>query len=128
MTTQCAAMRPSWTPLNVALMVLGFIIFWPLGLAVLAYILWGDRLRGEFDGLKERLSSLPRGTATGNSAFDAYRSRELGRLEAERRRLDRERREFSEFLRNLRRAKDQEEFDRFMADRAHSAEQRTQSG
>jgi hypothetical protein len=121
-------MRPSWTPLNVALMVLGFIIFWPLGLAVLAYILWGDRLLGEFDRLKDQFSSLPGAAGTGNSAFDAYRSRELERLEAERRRLDRERREFSEFLRNLRRAKDQDEFDRFMTDREQSAEQRTQSG
>lgn len=117
MTTQCMAVRPAWTPLNVALMVLGFIIFWPLGLAMLAYILWGDRLRDEFDGVKQQFSSFGSRSSTGNTAFDAYRSRELERLEAERRRLDEERREFSEFLRNLRRAKDQDEFDRFMAER-----------
>ena len=121
MTTYCATMRPSWTPLNVALMVLGFIIFWPLGLAMLAYILWGDRLRGEFDGFKQQFSGFSSRHATGNSAFDDYRARELERLEAERRRLDEERREFSEFLRNLRRAKDQDEFDRFMAAREKSA-------
>ena len=44
-------------------------------------------------------------------------ARELERLEAERRKLDEERREFSEFLRDLRRAKDHDEFDRFMAER-----------
>jgi hypothetical protein len=27
-------------------MVLGFVVFWPLGLAMLAYILWGDRFEG----------------------------------------------------------------------------------
>lgn len=27
----------------IALMVVGFVVFWPLGLAVLAYILWGER-------------------------------------------------------------------------------------
>ena len=126
MTTHCATMRPCWTPLNVALMVLGFIIFWPLGLAMLAYILWGDRLRGEFDGLKQQVSSFNHGHSTGNTTFDGYRARELERLEAERRRLDEERREFSEFLRNLRRAKDQDEFDRFMADREKGAGERAQ--
>ena len=121
MTTRSATMRPAWTPLNIALMVLGFIIFWPLGLAMLAYILWGDRLGDEFESLKEQFSSFQQPRSTGNVAFDDYRRRELDRLEAERRRLDEERREFSDFLRNLRRAKDQEEFDRFMADRARSA-------
>jgi hypothetical protein len=34
------------TPATIALMVLGFMVFWPLGLAMLAYIIWGDRLEG----------------------------------------------------------------------------------
>ena len=41
-----ALIRPAWTPATIALMVLGFVVFWPLGLAMLAYILWGDRLDG----------------------------------------------------------------------------------
>ena len=36
--TQTQALRPGWTPLTIALMVLGFVFFWPLGLAMLAYI------------------------------------------------------------------------------------------
>ncbi len=32
--------RGKWTPLSIAVMVIGFIIWWPLGLAALAYILW----------------------------------------------------------------------------------------
>src|SRR5690606_13486989 len=31
-----AIIKPAWSPLTIALMVLGFIIFWPLGMAVLA--------------------------------------------------------------------------------------------
>ncbi len=57
-------------------------------------------------------------------AFDEYRQRELRRLEEERRRLDEERREFETYVQNLRRAKDQEEFDRFMADRNAPQDQR----
>jgi hypothetical protein len=41
-----ALIRPAWTPATIALMVIGFMVFWPLGLAMLAYIIWGDRLDG----------------------------------------------------------------------------------
>ena len=43
---QSAMIRPDWTPATIALMVLGFVVFWPLGLAMLAYILFGERLQG----------------------------------------------------------------------------------
>src|SRR5438876_645672 len=41
-----ALIRPAWTPATIALMVIGFMVFWPLGFAMLAYIVWGDRLDG----------------------------------------------------------------------------------
>ncbi len=125
--TNTAIFQPGWTPITIGLMVLGFIIFWPLGLAMLAYILWGDRLKGKFNtnrtswsygGSSSYRHRYWQGENTGNAAFDDYRKSELERLEAERRKLEEERAEFESFLGNLRRAKDQEEFDRFMADRA----------
>jgi hypothetical protein len=48
---------------------------------------------------------------SGSRAFDEYRAATLRRLEAEQR-------DFHDFLRRLRAAKDQAEFDRFVADRA----------
>jgi hypothetical protein len=121
------ALRPAWTPLTIALMVLGFIVFWPLGLAMLAYILWGERMpevRRHFAGMKRDWAHERGGcggtrgfSRSGNVAFDEYRARELKRLEEERRKLEEERREFESFMQNLRRARDQEEFDRFMHDR-----------
>lgn len=121
-------LRPGWTPLTIALMVIGFIIAWPLGLAMLAYILWGDRLpemgrrlRSQIDPSVFGNRAGPGfGATTGNSAFDAYRDRELARLEEERRRIDAMRADFDAFLRELREKKDQEEFDRFMAARGHA--------
>ncbi|MEZ5841662.1 MAG: DUF2852 domain-containing protein [Hyphomicrobiales bacterium] len=115
-----ALFRPAWTPLTIALMVIGFVVFWPLGLAMLAYILWGDRFEDMLADVRGNVRRAGAGTS-GNHAFDDYRQRELARLEEERRRLDAEREEFSEFVRNLRRAKDQEEFDRFMTDRGTKA-------
>lgn len=120
------ALRPAWTPLTIVLMVIGFMLFWPLGLIMLAYILWGDHvpeIRRHFAGMRRSWSRdwsgcRPRGYArSGNSAFDDYRDRELRRLDEERRRLDEERRQFEAFVFNLRRARDQEEFDRFMRER-----------
>lgn len=122
--THTMTIRPAWTPLTIFLMVIGFMIAWPLGLLMLAYILWGDRIPDfRRDGVTVRHRMHARYYArsdSGNVAFDEYRHRELQRLEEERRRLDEERRDFETFVRNLRRAKDQEEFDRFMAERRQS--------
>ena len=131
-----ALIRPAWTPATIALMVGGFMIFWPLGLAMLAYILWGDRLEGfkrdvnrgtdRFMGSFKRAGFKP-GFAerTGNVAFDEWRETELSRLDEERRRLNEAASEFESYARELRRAKDQEEFDRFMRDRNARRNERT---
>lgn len=110
------SVRPGWSPVTVGLMVLGFIIAWPLGLAVLAYILWGDRLHTFMDEARYRMGTRRAGN-TGNLAFDDYREQELKRLEEERRKLDAMREEFDAFMHELRRAKDKDEFDRFMNER-----------
>lgn len=124
--------RPAWTPATIAMMVLGFMIFWPLGLAMIAYIIWGERLdafkrdanektdqvfsafktNGPFAGVNR--ASMSR---TGNVAFDDWREAELERLNEERQKLDEMRDEFDSHMRELRRARDEEEFNRFMDDR-----------
>jgi hypothetical protein len=132
---QSAWIRPEWNPATIALMVLGFVVFWPLGLAMLAYILFGDRLH---DFKREANATVDRGFetmrrytgnrgfgqyagGTGNAAFDDWRRQELERIENERRKLDEARAEFDEYLGELRRAKDQEEFARFMRERGSRA-------
>jgi hypothetical protein len=129
---QSALIRPDWTPATIALMVLGFVVFWPLGLAMLAYIIFGDRLKtfkkdvndatdGFFSSMRKRGGASPRGygfrSETGNVAFDDWRDAELSRLDEERRKLDEMREEFDSYVRELRKAKDQEDFDRFMRER-----------
>ncbi|MCH8467369.1 MAG: DUF2852 domain-containing protein [Roseinatronobacter sp.] len=96
--------KTSW----IAAMVLAFIVFWPLGLAILAYLIWGKKMFG-----KSCRNSLQRGAmaaqSSGNSAFDAYKADTL-------RRLEEEQTAFSDFLKRLRDAKDKAEFDAFMED------------
>ena len=129
-----AIIKPQWGPLTIAMMVLGFVVWWPLGLAMLAYILWGEMFGGSSDKV-ERFAQRgrawaekcgPRGHAfrggfhhssSGNAAFDDYRAEQLRRLDEERRRLDEEINAFHEYMSNLRQAKDREEFDRFMRER-----------
>jgi Protein of unknown function (DUF2852) len=124
--------RPAW----LALMVLGFIVFWPVGLAILAYLLWSGRMgcgrhadlsrwqeraaerwerkRDRFEQRMQRWEQRWGRQAglrpTGNRAFDEYREEALKRLEEEAA-------EFRTFLDRLRLARDRAEFDEFMRDR-----------
>lgn len=128
-----AIIKPQWGFVTIALMVLGFIIWWPLGLAMLAYIIWGENFGGSAEKAQNFVNRQrnwarehcgPNGRhrhgfshSSGNAAFDDYRAEQLKRLDEERRRLDEEIAEFHEYMRNLRMARDREEFDRFMHDR-----------
>lgn len=118
---------PPFHPARILVMVAGFIIWWPIGLAILAYSLWSknmgcwshdrhgrwadkmermqekmERMRGRMDGRGYYAPS------SGNRAFDDYRMETL-------RRLEEEQKEFKDFLERLRHARDKEEFDAFMA-------------
>ena len=120
----------------IALIVLGFMAFWPIGLAILAFTIWSgrmgcgyhggaghegrwqhkmERMQRKMDWMRSRMGgSAAYGWAyarpSGNRAFDEYRAETL-------RRLEEEQREFREFLERLRMAKDKSEFDQFMAER-----------
>ena len=115
--------KPAW----IALIVLGFMVWWPVGLSVLAFTVgsgrmgcghqghWQnkiDRMQRKMDWMRSRVSGGPWNytPTSGNRAFDDYRADTLRRLEDEQR-------EFREFLERLRLAKDKTEFDQFMAER-----------
>lgn len=129
--------RMSWKPYEIAAVILGFFIFWPLGLGILLWKLW-HRAQGLDSDLyafaqeqgarvKDAVSGLAReGSAwggpsfmrsTGNVAFDEWREGELARLEEERRKLAEAERDFAEHIDQLRRARDREEFEPFMRGR-----------
>lgn len=124
-----ALIRPAWTPVTIAMMIIGFMIFWPLGLAMIAYIIWGDRLdqfKTDVNAATEKASDMfsRKGKSfggferTGNVAFDDWREAELKRLHEERMKLDAMRAEFDDYARELRRAKDEAEFNAFMSHKA----------
>ena len=100
----------------IAAMVLGFIFIWPIGLALLFYMIWSKRMFSKNACVNRRMYSNAVNTLrpTGNSAFDSYKADTL-------RRLEEEQGKFEEFLERLREAKDKSEFDQFMDDRARAA-------
>ena len=130
--------KPAW----IGLMIVSFILWWPLGLVVLGYLVgsgrmscWahggGERWQRRMERMQERMERMQgaaerwgggrryRGTS-GNRAFDEYRAETL-------RRLEEEQREFMEFLDRLRHAKDKVEFDQFMAERGRPQGETPQS-
>jgi hypothetical protein len=113
--------NPAW----IALTVVSFLIWWPLGLVTLGYLIGSGRMarwtgcgarrwqqQAQSNQAQSNLGGWwgMRSTSTGNRAFDEYRAETL-------RRLEEEQREFKAFLDRLRHAKDKAEFDEFMAER-----------
>lgn len=134
--------RAPWKPLELVAMILGFIVFWPIGLMIVFWKIWqrkhgyeGDmfafgrmqaaRFKETFGAEMGWPAAGERKSAdgwrgpgfmrsSGNVAFDDWREGELARLEEERRKLAESERDFAEHIDQLRRAKDREEFDSFM--------------
>lgn len=133
----------------IAAMILGFVLFWPVGLAILFYMIWSGRMSCSYNStwgsearwqrkmdkmqmkmerwneMRQRFWGGQGGgqgfASTGNRAFDEYRSETIRRLEDEAR-------EFKDFLERLRHAKDKAEFDQFMADRRNPPPARGDEG
>jgi hypothetical protein len=116
-------------PVAIAFTILGFIFWWPVGLAMLFYTIGSGRM-GCFGRRRRAMyqqgwqdagpwanwktwacgpSDRPASTS-GNRAFDEYKAETL-------RRMEEEQKEFGSFLDRLRFAKDKSEFDQFMAER-----------
>jgi hypothetical protein len=121
-------------PLLIAGAVVGFMVWWPVGVALLCLAIWNRRLGRVLFGMDHGGGGGsrfgcggwgggrngpwgPRGGpgrstrgSSGNHAFDDYRAATL-------RRLEEEQAEFTSFLDRLRFAKDKAEFDQFMEER-----------
>ena len=97
----------------IAAMVLGFVFFWPIGLALLIYMNWSKRMFSKSCSHKSHRRHMRH--TSGNTAFDAYKNETL-------RRLEEEQGNFEAFLKRLRDSKDKAEFDQFMNERANDTD------
>jgi len=132
--------KPAW----IALMILGFIVWWPLGLVALVFLFGSGRMacwhhdparwQYKMEKLQRKMdlaNSWMSGNSQGGSAWggnpwggnpwktppsSGNRAFDEYRTDTLRR-LEEEQKEFHEFLGRLRMAKDKSEFDQFMAER-----------
>jgi Protein of unknown function (DUF2852) len=131
--------KPAW----IVLIVLGFMVWWPLGLAILAFTIgsgrmgcgmhgqgpwngrWEDRwqrkmerMQAKMDWMRSRMSGNPSGGSPWGGGASTSGNHAFDEYRTETlKRLEEEQREFREFLDRLRFAKDKTEFDQFMAER-----------
>src|SRR5262245_28180736 len=134
--------RAAW----LALMVLGFIVYWPIGLAILAYIIWSGRMgmgcgwhgrRGDVEEWRtraiERVNRAAEHWQRKRARWEDRRQRwggpydgglsETGNRAFDEyradalRKLEEEAQEFRAFLDRLRMARDRAEFDEYMKER-----------
>jgi hypothetical protein len=133
MTTIAARLDDIGKPAWIVLMIVGFFVWWPIGLVVLGYLIgsgrmgcwmhgresrWRQRMQQGVDQMRSGAGwwgGPNQAASSGNRAFDEYRTETLRRLEDEQR-------DFFEFLNRLRHAKDKAEFDQFMNERGRRPE------
>jgi hypothetical protein len=136
--------RPAW----IALMVLGFVAWWPAGLAILAFIIGSGRMscwnhhgwshhgwshhgmdhwQRKIERLQQKMDRMRNmAPGAGESWWGQPRSSGNRAFDEYRietlRRLEQEQQEFRDFLDRLRHARDKAEFDEFMAERRNHPE------
>jgi hypothetical protein len=127
----------------IAITVLSFVLFWPVGLVVLGFLYgsgrmgcWqhnGDRWQRRADRMQRGFDRMQQGMERMQATADRWRGMYQGNRDSRPgpsgnrafdeyradtlRRLEDEQREFLEFLDRLRHAKDKAEFDQFMTER-----------
>lgn len=137
---KCRNSNSNWRLPNIAFMVGGFMLFPPVGFAVLAWLVIGKNvdiigtIKSKFNAgapsMKQQFKSRRHYSHTGNSAFDSYKHDSISRLEEEmlrrKEQLKEEETMFNDFVINLQKSKDQAEFDQFMQAQKAAAKSATE--
>lgn len=110
----------NWSSMNIFAMVLGFIVFWPLGLFMIYWIMSG-RNAVELPAVARRLWSKIGGKwdlrddTENNVVFNEYQQTQYDRIHEIKQEIKGRSTRFQEFRADVKRKADQEEFDHFMA-------------
>jgi hypothetical protein len=120
----CCA-RGNWSWLNIAAMVLGFVFFWPAGLAILFWILSGRNVKDIPEAVQSKWSGMIGGvfgaTRNGphsnseNSVFDEFQQTQYDRISEIKEEIKTRARRFRDFRFDARRRAEEKEFSDFMS-------------
>ena len=112
--------RGNWSALNIAAMVVGFVIFWPIGLFILYWIVTGRSVKELPQSIHTQWSKVVgrwHGNDSGpsdNVIFNDFQQTQYDRIREIKDEIKERSRRFAEFRANAKRRADEEEFSRFM--------------
>ncbi len=113
--------RGHWSVANIAAMVLGFVIFPPLGLVVLAWTILGHPIQELPGWVRDKWNQVFRSrtagsnTNSGNSVFNDFQQTQYDRIQEIKEEIRKRAEAFRAYRDNLKRRQDQQEFDDFMS-------------
>lgn len=116
--------KGNWSPLNIGVMVVAFVLFWPIGLFVLYWNISGRDARDLPATVKQKWSSMfnrnsstheSTSTASHNSVFEEFQQTQYDRIAEIKEEIKARTNRFNEFRSNTKRREEEEEFSKFMA-------------
>lgn len=122
----------NWSGANIATMVLGFVLFWPIGLFVLWWIMIGRDVRDIpqwfyqqwtwVTGMRNGNLSFVEGGNSDNVVFNEFQQTQHDRIREIKEEIKARAHRFTDFRADVKRRADEEEFNRFMADKPTAAD------
>lgn len=115
----------NWSGINITAMIIGFVVFWPVGLLIMFSNMSGrdvkdlpQEIRGKWSSLTanwSRNESFSRSDYSDNDVFNEYQQTQYDRIHEIKEEIKARSRSFREFRENLRRRANEDEFNRFMS-------------
>ena len=115
--------QANWSGLNIGAMVIGFVLFWPIGLFILYWILKGRSVRDLPQAIGDKWSTMTgknhhrvhRSDLNDNAVFNDFQQTQYDRIREIKDEIKERARRFAEFRADAKRRADEDEFSRFMA-------------
>jgi len=124
--------KGNWSAMNIAAMVIGFILFWPVGLLILYWNITGRNLKDLPGAVQDKWSSIFNKSWGGmkksdqtyaeNSVFNEYQQTQFDRIAEIKEEIMNRAKSFKDFQSEAKRRADEAEFKEFMSsDRSKEA-------
>ncbi len=116
---RCA--KGNWSGINIAAMVIGFVLFWPLGLVVLYWNITGRNIKDLPPAIQEKWNAVFSGVKNhkdsdgGNSVFDEFQQTQYDRIHEIKEEIKTRANNFRIFKSDAKRQADEAEFKDFMS-------------
>ncbi len=126
---RCGSSKANWHPVNIAATVVSFVVFWPIGLLVLFWVLSGrdalelpgvikdkwQQLRGQFGGFND---------SSDNTVFNAFQQTQYDRINEIKDEIKARSERFKAFRADAKRRADEAEFNEFIKQSSNESTER----